>query len=117
MVSGNVIPGCPNAGNPFHECTVICSEKIISGDVVHKKEKTLFGMKIVYDWDQSCCHQEESLKHVFVLCQVLVRKLQAETLLQVLLIVEADHLWPAISPRRRLIQRVHLQMISTMVTS
>ncbi|RID70489.1 hypothetical protein BRARA_C02503 [Brassica rapa] len=42
MVSGKVVQGCPNAGNPFHECTAICLEILNSGNV-HKKEKKLFG--------------------------------------------------------------------------
>ncbi|CAH2061651.1 unnamed protein product [Thlaspi arvense] len=42
LVSGKVVPGCSNAGNPFHECTAICFERLNSGDV-HKKEKKLFG--------------------------------------------------------------------------
>ncbi|CAH8372405.1 unnamed protein product [Eruca vesicaria subsp. sativa] len=42
MVSGKVVQGCPNAGNPFHECTSICFEIVNSGNV-HKKEKKLFG--------------------------------------------------------------------------
>ncbi|KAH0854697.1 LOW QUALITY PROTEIN: hypothetical protein HID58_057765 [Brassica napus] len=41
MVSGKVFQGCPNAGNPFHECTAICLEILNSGNV-HKKEKKLF---------------------------------------------------------------------------
>lgn len=44
MVSGKVIQGCSNAGNPFHECTPICLEKLNSVDV-YKKEKKLFGMQ------------------------------------------------------------------------
>ncbi|KAJ0239179.1 Phospholipase-like protein [Hirschfeldia incana] len=42
LVSGRVIQGCSNAGNPFHECTPICLEKLNSVDV-YKKEKKLFG--------------------------------------------------------------------------
>ncbi|ESQ45994.1 hypothetical protein EUTSA_v10000063mg [Eutrema salsugineum] len=42
LVSGKVVPGCSNAGNPFHECTAICFERLNSADV-HKKEKKLFG--------------------------------------------------------------------------
>ncbi|KAG2298479.1 hypothetical protein Bca4012_009699 [Brassica carinata] len=42
LVSGKVIQGCSNAGNPFHECTAICLEKLNSVDV-YKKEKKLFG--------------------------------------------------------------------------
>ncbi|KAG7567109.1 Phospholipase-like [Arabidopsis thaliana x Arabidopsis arenosa] len=42
LVSGKVVPGCSNAGNPFHECTAICFERLNSRDV-HKKEKKLFG--------------------------------------------------------------------------
>ncbi|KAJ0232425.1 Phospholipase-like protein [Hirschfeldia incana] len=42
LVSGKVVQGCPNAGNPFHECTAICFEILNSGNV-HKKEKKLFG--------------------------------------------------------------------------
>ncbi|KAG7636890.1 putative phospholipase, SCC2/Nipped-B family [Arabidopsis thaliana] len=42
LVSGKVVPGCSNAGNPFHECTAICFERVNSPDV-HKKEKKLFG--------------------------------------------------------------------------
>ncbi|CAN7096126.1 mediator of DNA damage checkpoint protein 1 isoform X2 [Brassica rapa] len=43
LVSGKVIQGCSNAGNPFHECTAICLDKLNSVDHVYKKEKKLFG--------------------------------------------------------------------------
>ncbi|VVB08566.1 unnamed protein product [Arabis nemorensis] len=42
LASGKVVQGCSNASNPFHECTVLCFERLNSKDV-HKKEKTLFG--------------------------------------------------------------------------
>ncbi|KAL0711678.1 hypothetical protein Bca4012_018656 [Brassica carinata] len=42
IVSGKVVQGCSNSGNPFHECTAICFEILNSGNV-HKKEKKLFG--------------------------------------------------------------------------
>lgn len=45
LVSGKVIQGCSNAGNPFHECTAICLDKLNSVDHVYKKEKKLFGMQ------------------------------------------------------------------------
>ncbi|CAN7063605.1 unnamed protein product [Brassica oleracea var. botrytis] len=43
LVSGKVIQGCSNAGNPFHECTAICLDKLNSVDHVYKKEKKIFG--------------------------------------------------------------------------
>ncbi|XP_013602624.1 PREDICTED: protein SON-like [Brassica oleracea var. oleracea] len=43
LVSGKVIQGCSNAGNPFHECTAICLDKLNSVDNVYKKEKKIFG--------------------------------------------------------------------------
>ena len=45
LVSGKVIQGCSNAGNPFHECTAICLDKLNSVDNVYKKEKKIFGMQ------------------------------------------------------------------------
>jgi len=45
LVSGKVIQGCSNAGNPFHECTAICLDKLNSVDHVYKKEKKIFGMQ------------------------------------------------------------------------
>ncbi|XP_010555226.1 PREDICTED: serine/arginine repetitive matrix protein 1 isoform X2 [Tarenaya hassleriana] len=39
---GNVHPDCPNAANPFHECTAHCFDVISSGHP-HRKDKRLFG--------------------------------------------------------------------------
>lgn len=123
LVSGKVVQGCSNAGNPFHECTSLCLERLNSGDV-HKKEKKLFGMMNICFFilffivsRLSIILIKNLLKHD--MCQVLVRELQAGTLLQAVLplLVEADRLWPAISQRRRLSQTIHLPMITPMVTS
>ncbi|CAN8314539.1 unnamed protein product [Cochlearia groenlandica] len=44
MVSGKVVQGCSNAGNPYHECTPICFERLSSpSDIIPKKEKHFFG--------------------------------------------------------------------------
>lgn len=53
----------------------------------------------------------------YISCQGLVRELQAGTLLQAVPLVEADRLLPAILPRRRLNQTLHLPLITPMVTS
>lgn len=122
LVSGKVVQSCPNAGNPFHECTAICFEILNSGNV-HKKEKKLFGTYEFFFNYYLLLGQKAIIKELYLMkhanfCQGLVRELQAETLhRQAVPLVEADRLLPAILPRRRLNQRLHLPLITPMVTS
>lgn len=37
---GNVIPDCPNASNPYHECTEACLRKISHGETRKDKKKS-----------------------------------------------------------------------------
>lgn len=37
---GNVIPDCPNASNPYHECTEACLRKISQGETRKDKKKS-----------------------------------------------------------------------------
>ncbi|KAK8518680.1 hypothetical protein V6N13_018041 [Hibiscus sabdariffa] len=45
--NGRVHPGCPNAANPYHECGVLCLEKIAEGNGTKAKEKKTLSSKFL----------------------------------------------------------------------
>ncbi|KAK8626716.1 hypothetical protein V6N13_134349 [Hibiscus sabdariffa] len=45
--NGRVHPDCPNAANPYHECGVLCLEKIAEGKGTKTKEKRTLSSKFL----------------------------------------------------------------------
>ncbi|GMJ12692.1 hypothetical protein like AT2G16900 [Hibiscus trionum] len=45
--NGRVHPDCPNAANPYHECGVLCLEKIAEGKGTKAKEKRTISSKFL----------------------------------------------------------------------